>query len=137
MGHAVEVASQLVPEFEVIVVEDGSSDGSLDVLRRLQTQHRPHLRILAHHTNRGYGGALRTGFAGATGSLIFLTDSDNQFDLRELRYFLSLIDHFDMVIGFRIHRHDPVLRGVVSWVYNGSSGYCSGCVCATSTAPSS
>jgi glycosyltransferase involved in cell wall biosynthesis len=118
VGSAVEVASSLVPDFEVIVVDDGSTDGSATLLRRLQAKHDPHLRVLTHWTNQGYGGALRSGLTAATGSLVFFTDSDNQFDVRELKDFVALIDRVDMVTGFRVSRQDPLARRIVAWCYN-------------------
>jgi glycosyltransferase involved in cell wall biosynthesis len=117
LGSAVDVASSLVQDFEVIVVDDGSTDGSASLLRHLQAKH-DHLRVLTHRTNQGYGGALRSGLAAATGSLVFFTDSDNQFDVRELKDFVALIDRVDMVTGFRISRQDPLVRRSVAWCYN-------------------
>jgi dolichol-phosphate mannosyltransferase len=76
------------------------------------------VRLLNHVRNRGYGAALRTGFAAAHYDLVFFTDSDNQFDISELEHFLPLMRQYDIVTGFRVYRYDPVLRSVLSWIYN-------------------
>jgi dolichol-phosphate mannosyltransferase len=118
VDQAVAVVSDVVPAGEVIVVDDGSVDGSAEVLGRLTERHGGAVRVLRHPRNRGYGAALRTGFDAARHQLVFFTDSDRQFDLAEIRYFLPLMDHFDMVIGFRVYRYDRVLRSLISWCYN-------------------
>ena len=65
----------------------------------------------------GYGAALRKGFTSATSDLIFYTDSDLQFDMREIKNFLPAIDDYDIVVGFRIYRNDPLNRLILSWGY--------------------
>lgn len=116
--RAVAVLGELVPSFEVIVVDDGSTDGTGAVGRELVARHPGHVRLLTHPANRGYGAALRTGFGRARGELVFYTDADNQFDLAELEHFLPLVVEHDVVVGFRVYRYDPVLRSVLSWIYN-------------------
>jgi glycosyltransferase involved in cell wall biosynthesis len=104
-------------EVEVILVDDGSNDGS-GVLLKEAEESRPWLRVITHHENKGYGAALKTGFAAARGQFVFYTDSDNQFDILELREILPLLDDADLVAGFRVYRFDPLTRLVVSWAYN-------------------
>ena len=118
VDRAVEVLPPLIDTFEVIVVDDGSRDGTGDIARELVDRHGGLVRLLTHSANRGYGAALRTGFGRARGDLIFYTDSDNQFDIRELEHFLPLVGEHDVVVGFRVYRYDPVLRSMLSWVYN-------------------
>ena len=79
------------------------------------------LRVLTHPVNQGYGAALRDGFRATRGELVFYTDSDNQFDLRELEGFLPLMAEADAALGFRVDRQDPFLRIVVSGFFNGLS----------------
>lgn len=100
---------QLGCDYEVIVVDDGSRDRTADVVRRLMPEF-PRLRLVQHPVNRGYGGALRTGFASATKELIFLTPSDNQFDPREITKLLPLIQEADIVNPYRAERRDPKHR---------------------------
>ena len=116
--RALAVLPDLVDTWEVIVVDDGSTDGTADAVLPLLTAHPGRVRLLRHVRNLGYGAALRTGFHNARGDLVFYTDSDNQFDIAELKWFLPLADSADVVVGFRVYRYDPVLRSVLSWVYN-------------------
>jgi dolichol-phosphate mannosyltransferase len=102
---------------EVVVVDDGSRDGSEGVLKAFQ-QDCPWLRVIRHPTNQGYGAALRSGFAASRGRYVFYSDADNQFDLSELKDHVGLMEEFDLVVGFRIYRFDPLTRLVASWFYN-------------------
>jgi glycosyltransferase involved in cell wall biosynthesis len=104
--------------FEVIVVNDGSRDGTDEKLAALQAELGPRLRVVRHEKNRGYGAALRSGFAAADGDLVFYTDSDNQFDLSELKGTLPLMREWDAVLGYRIARKDARRRRMTSWVFN-------------------
>lgn len=103
--------------YEVIVVDDGSTDETAAICEELARKN-AHIRLIRHPKNRGYADALKTGFAAAQHPLVFYTDSDNQFDVRELKNFLPAIDDYDIVVGFRIYRYDPPFRLVVAWAYN-------------------
>jgi glycosyltransferase involved in cell wall biosynthesis len=103
---------------EVIVIDDGSTDGTREVAFQLVERHHPRVRLLRHPRNLGYGAALRTGFRKAHGEFLFYTDADNQFDPRELRWFLPFLDENDVVVGFRVYRYDTVKRSIISWLYN-------------------
>jgi dolichol-phosphate mannosyltransferase len=115
---ALDALPEIAPEHEVIVVDDGSRDGTAQVVQGMLGEHDGRLRLVRHTANQGYGAAIRTGFRHATGDLLFYTDSDNQFDISELRWFLPAIRDCDVVVGFRVYRYDTVLRSMVSWVYN-------------------
>lgn len=108
---------QIGRPIEVIVVDDGSGDGS-DLLLKTLSLERTWLRVVSHETNQGYGRALRSGFAAARGKLIFYTDADNQFDITELSEHLALMAESDMLVGYRVYRYDPLPRLIVSWIYN-------------------
>jgi glycosyltransferase involved in cell wall biosynthesis len=112
------VLPDLSDRFEVIVVDDGSTDSTVEEVSKYLRSHHPQVRLLRHAVNRGYGAALCSGFDAATGELLFYTDADRQFDIAELRYLLPLMDDADMVLGFRVYRYDRVLRSIVSWIYN-------------------
>lgn len=116
--HALEVLPTLVDDFEVIVVDDGSTDGTADVLRELLAEHHPRLRVITHDENAGFGAAIRTGFVSARSQLVFYTDADRQFDVAELEWFMPLVAQYDVVVGFRVYRYDTVLRCILSWFYN-------------------
>jgi glycosyltransferase involved in cell wall biosynthesis len=116
--RALEVAESVAEEAEIIVVDDGSRDGTAEVAYGLVQEHYPRVRLLRHPRNRGYGAALRSGFGHARFDYVFYTDADNQFDVSELAYFLPLIRTADVVVGFRVYRYDSVLRLAASWIYN-------------------
>ena len=100
----------LTDDYEVIVVNDGSSDGSAEVLGELAAR-MPRLTVITHERNRGYGGALRSGFGAATKDLVFYTDGDGQYDVRELPILLMLLtDDTDFVNGIKMTRQDPSYR---------------------------
>ncbi len=105
-------------DWEVIVVNDGSRDRTGEIADHLARNDPDHIRVLHHNPNKGYAEALKTGFTSARHQLIFYTDSDNQFDVRELTDLLPLIEDADLVCGFRIYRFDPLTRLVISWVFN-------------------
>lgn len=105
----IEVVARLTEDYEVIVVDDGSRDRTAEVSASL-AQTYPGVKPVRHEVNRGYGGALATGFATASKDLIFFTDSDNQFDVGELEKLMALINVADMVIGYRAPRRDPLYR---------------------------
>src|SRR6185312_11320985 len=81
--RAVQAASELTPDYEVIVVDDGSVDATPEIVDELARTY-PRVRVVHHATNRGYGGALQTGFRSAAKELIFYTDGDAQYDPAEL-----------------------------------------------------
>ncbi len=111
-------ARELTDDYEVIVVEDGSPDHTGELLDEMAKSF-PWLRVVHHEKNKGYGGALRTGFQTASKDLVFYTDGDAQYDPRELR---SLWQAFgpevDFVNGFKMGRSDPFHRIVIGRVYH-------------------
>lgn len=112
------VLRSLTDDYEIIVVNDGSADYTGEVLEEL-AQRYERLRVVHHQRNRGYGGALRSGFAHATKELIFYTDGDAQYDVRELPKLLSaLTDGVDLVNGYKISRADPFYRIVIGRLYH-------------------
>jgi glycosyltransferase involved in cell wall biosynthesis len=116
--EAAAAATPLVESYELVVVDDGSHDGTGECLTRLKEEMEPTLRVIAHPHNLGYGAALRTGFRQARGRHIFYTDSDNQFDLTELSDFLPLMADWDVALGYRMDRQDPFHRRFISNCYN-------------------
>lgn len=107
-------------EGEVIVIDDGSSDGSAHVLKDLQSE-QSRLRVITHEQNRGYGGALLSGFGAATKEWVFYTDGDAQFDPAELEQLVAKAGpDVDVVQGWKIRRADNVVRRVIGRVYHRS-----------------
>jgi glycosyltransferase involved in cell wall biosynthesis len=104
-------------EFEILVVDDGSSDASQEILEELKARY-AELRVVYHGANRGYGGALRSGLGGATKELVFYTDGDGQYDVLELKKLLPVLQEgVDVVNGYKIARSDPWHRIVIGKVY--------------------
>lgn len=109
---------ELTGDYEVIVVNDGSSDYTAEVLDEL-ARHFDRVRIIHHLKNTGYGGALRSGFAAATKDLIFYTDGDAQYDPRELRLlYAAWNDDVDLVNGYKIGRSDALHRVIIGRIYH-------------------
>ena len=117
--EAVRAASALTPDYEVIVVNDGSTDDTAAILDEMQRVYPDHLRVVHHPSNRGYGGALRTGFATSSKDLVFYTDGDAQYDPREIAVlWAALTPEVDWVNGWKISRSDPLHRIVIGRIYH-------------------
>jgi glycosyltransferase involved in cell wall biosynthesis len=114
---ACETLPRLALQWEIIIVNDGSSDGTSKVCDQLVKAH-PHVRVIHHSRNRGYGAALKSGVSAARHELIFFTDSDGQFTLAELPKFIEYAKQFDIVAGYRAKRHDPPHRLVNAMGWN-------------------
>jgi glycosyltransferase involved in cell wall biosynthesis len=121
MGKLIKKVASLPPEltddYEIVVVNDGSADGTGDLLNRLAHEY-PFLKVIHHVVNRGYGAALITGFANCSKDLIFYTDGDGQYDVEELPLLLkALRSGVDAVNGYKISRSDPRHRIIVGSIY--------------------
>lgn len=109
VASALEVLPGIADAFDVTIVDDGSTDGTGPLADRLAAAD-PRVRVVHHAVNQGYGGALQSGFAAATGEYVFFTDGDGQFDLAEIPRLVALLDRADMAIGWRIKRADHFVR---------------------------
>ena len=115
---ALQTARALTPDFEVIVVDDGSADATAQIADELARTY-PEVKVVHHGRNRGYGGALQSGFKAATRELVFYTDGDAQYDPSEMtRLWDALDDSVDLVNGYKISRSDPLHRIVIGRVYH-------------------
>jgi glycosyltransferase involved in cell wall biosynthesis len=116
--RALQTAAQLTPNHEVIVVNDGSTDSTAQILNALMQAY-PSLRVVTHHVNLGYGGALRSGFAAASKDVVFYTDGDAQYDPAEMELlWQQMRPEVDVVNGYKISRSDPWHRIFIGRVYH-------------------
>lgn len=115
--RALEVLPRLSDDWEIIIVDDGSSDRTGEIADRLAREC-PNVRVVHHPENAGYGRALRSGFAESRKELVFYTDGDLQFDVDELALLVPLIRQADIVSGYKLRRADDPSRKIVSFVYN-------------------
>src|ERR1043165_969426 len=115
---ALAVLPTLTDDYEVIVINDGSTDATATALERL-ARTSPLIKIVHHTKNKGYGGALRSGFAQATKDLVFYTDGDGQYDARELTLLFPLMkEKVDIVNGYKVKRADARRRIILGGIYN-------------------
>lgn len=109
---------QISDDYEVVVINDGSQDHTPQLLDELARLYPDEVRIIHHPKNRGYGGALRSGFGHASKEWIFYTDGDAQYDPREIHLLVALVnDEVDLVNGWKIERNDPLHRIVIGRIY--------------------
>jgi Glycosyl transferase family 2 len=114
---ACRIIPKFAPVFEIVVVNDGSNDRTGEICDDLAMEF-SEVSVVHHARNRGYGAALKTGIEQARYDVIFFTDSDGQFDLREVAKLLEQTDAYDIVAGYRARRHDPPHRLLFAWGWN-------------------
>lgn len=113
-----QTVEKLGLDYDFTIIDDGSGQQTLDILDRIEEEY-PAVNIVRHGTNRGYGGALRSGFASGSKEWIFYTDGDAQYDVRELARLLEKAGpDVDIVQGYKIERHDPLHRIVAGRIYH-------------------
>lgn len=111
---AVIVLKSLPLEWEILVINDGSKDGTAAEVEKL-TKKYPQVRLINHHGNKGYGRALKTGFTEAKYSWVVFADSDGQFKFDEVKKMLDKTEEADIILGYRLNRADPIQRRVFTW----------------------
>jgi glycosyltransferase involved in cell wall biosynthesis len=116
--NALALLATVTDDYEVLVINDGSTDGTASLLDDLSRKD-PHVRAIHHEVNRGYGGALQSGFENATKEFVFYTDGDGQYDVRELARLLPLMKPgVDVVNGYKSKRADSLHRVIIGKIYN-------------------
>ncbi|HEU4792991.1 MAG TPA: glycosyltransferase family 2 protein [Nitrolancea sp.] len=114
--RTLDVLPVLVEQFELIIVDDGSTDGTGTLLDRV-AEDDPRIVVVHHPKNRGYGSALRSGFSAASGDFIMFMDADQQFDIADLTFLAPFIGDYDIVAGYRIQRNDALHRILFAWMF--------------------
>lgn len=115
---ACKAAQRVTPDYEVLIVDDGSADRTPEIAEELARAY-PEVRVVHHPRSRGYGAALRAGVANARKEFIFYTDADGQYDPAELEMLWPcMTDSIDVVNGYKITRSDPFHRVILGRVYH-------------------
>jgi len=114
---AVKILPKVATSWEIIVVDDGSSDATIVICNDLKAQY-PEVEVISHGQNRGYGAALKSGIMAAKYDLIFFSDSDGQFDLCELQQLIAWSEDYEIVAGYRAKRQDPLHRRINALGWN-------------------
>ncbi|MBN2310050.1 MAG: glycosyltransferase family 2 protein [Candidatus Hydrogenedentes bacterium] len=114
----IQTAERLGLDYDLTIVDDGSGAQTHEILEAIVKRF-PEVKVVWHEKNRGYGGALRSGFAAATRDWVFYTDGDAQYDVRELEILLERAGpDVDLVQGYKIQRHDPLHRIIIGRIYH-------------------
>ena len=120
VGRTVEkalvVMEKLNADFEIIIVDDGSTDGTGQIADEIAGRD-SRVKAVHHRTNLGYGSALQSGFKAATKELVFYTDGDGQFDMNEMPALLPLMEQYDIVSCYRLNRRDSAIRKINGWCW--------------------
>ena len=116
------IAHQICDDFEVILVDDGSTDGTAELADQLANEHTS-VRVIHHAQNSGYGAALQSGFRAACKEYVFYTDGDGQFDVNELPLLLPLIGQCDIVSAYRLKRQDNLFRKINAFCWTSLVGF--------------
>jgi glycosyltransferase involved in cell wall biosynthesis len=121
ISYVVDSALAVLPahahDFEVIVVDDGSRDGTRALVESIARKD-ARVRLVRHAQNRGYGAALRSGFRATSGDFVMFMDADRQFDIRDIQLLAPFAADYDIVAGFRMERRDPLHRRVFAEAFN-------------------
>ncbi len=110
--NAIPVARSVAEKWEILMIDDGSSDKTNEQAQQLARKYRD-VKLITHNPNRGYGAALKSGFENAKYNYIVFTDGDRQFDFSEVSKFIEQIKSADIVIGYRKVRQDSFVRHVL------------------------
>lgn len=112
---AIPIAKKVAKEWEILIIDDGSSDKTYEIGKKLASEHR-NVRVITHNPNRGYGAALKDGFVNAKYKYIVFTDGDRQFDFSQVDRFIENIKSADIVIGYRKVRRDSLSRHILMYM---------------------
>lgn len=113
---AISTLEKLNADFEVIIVDDGSSDHTPRIADEISRRD-GRVKVVHHQRNLGYGAALQSGFKAAAKELVFYTDGDGQFDVEEMPPLLELMAQYDIVSCYRLNRRDSLIRKINGWCW--------------------
>jgi len=117
VAKMLKILPRFFQDFEIILVNDGSKDGTGEIADRLAQLH-PQVRVIHHPVNRGYGGAVKSGYYAAQKELVCLYPGDGQFDIAEIGRLLPIMEKADIAATYRLDRQDPWNRKVNQFIYN-------------------
>jgi glycosyltransferase involved in cell wall biosynthesis len=113
---AINVLDKIAQKYEIIIVDDGSSDKTLSIAREMAALD-PNIKVIHHEVNQGYGAAVRSGLKNSCYEYVAFADGDGQLELEDLKALTDLMPANDMVIGYRSTRKDPFYRWLNSRMY--------------------
>ncbi|MHB8719297.1 MAG: glycosyltransferase family 2 protein [Candidatus Dormibacteria bacterium] len=116
--YAAAILPRLAQRCDVVLVDDGSSDGGAELACRLAREAGLQLTVVRHARKSGYGISVGDGLRAARGDFVAFTDADGQFDLADLSHLVPLLAGADLVAGWRARREDAWMRSVVSGIFN-------------------
>lgn len=114
--QAAEVGQGLFSDYEIVITDDGSKDNTAKIVSDL-IKTNPKIKLIQQE-NQGYGGSVWTAITNASKDLVFFTDADLQFKLKDIDQFVPYVDEYDVVIGYRAPRADPLIRILSAWAWN-------------------
>lgn len=114
--NALTVLEKMNADFEIIIVNDGSTDGTGQIADEIAGRENK-IKVVHHPRNLGYGAALQSGFKVASKELVFYTDGDGQFDINEMPPLLPLMEQYDIVSCYRLNRRDSIIRKINAWCW--------------------
>ena len=115
--NLLKVLPEVAEEYEIVIVNDGSTDRTKEIIHRLAKENRC-IRVVHHKENLGYGAAIRSGLINSRYSYIFFTDGDNQFNVFEIKKLIRYINGYDIIAGYRVNRKDNSVRKFNAWIWN-------------------
>ena len=115
--NSVEVMESITDNYEMLVVNDASTDSTKEIVERLAAEN-DRIRIVTHERNTRLGGAIKTGFTRTTKDIVFYCDADNPIDMWDVKRALPLMADYDLVAGYRLQREERFYRLIYSYVYN-------------------
>jgi len=110
------VLPKVAKKYEIIIVDDGSTDNSLKIANKYEKEY-SNIKVVRHQKNQGYGAALKTGIKNTSHKWVFYTDGDLQFDIAQIEKFTKYVSDFKVIIGYRANRDEGGFRSFNAWLW--------------------